>query len=415
MIFIIFFFRNIKETAISASNRINESVISCGKFAKDALEQSLPERRSVDLRRPAPHKMNIQQNIRNSIQFEHINEQDESTENNNKDYSNLLSIGHNSALSRSTNNLNKAIIEETYENNLSRAVHLSLNNLNRLQNNNVNSDDLIELSNSSSSFNRSATPCNMAEEYSVVGRRQYNEMRNFSATKSTILEFDPFGIDYAFNKTETKTNEKLLMENFLQGYYGESVVKMDDDLSETSENDFGIENSDLSPPTPPERNDSLAESSTDYPTSFRSSDPKTPESNSQWFFNKDNTEVSENSQPEKKRTSGLTKKFSQMFKSVPESALHLRPALRSRSGIFSKKVDKPPLSKRLVTHDGYMMRALSASIEELFKHFQDRYCFLSQQTLYCYADNNNQTIKEKYNLESVYSVQVIKKQTSVFD
>lgn len=405
-------------------------MVSSGKFAKDVLEQSLPNRKSVrsastnhriDL---IPPVRNIQQNLSNTSSFENINE---SAENINEEYksagninryahSNLLTVNQNymPVSSKSTNNLNYLGQRELDEHYFTKTVHLSLNNLSQPQNEDAEIENLIELSGSTSLNVTSSSDQlhNLPIENNVVNQRTCNNTRDFHATKSTIFEFDPFATENVLDQSEPKTNEKLLMEAFLQNYYGDSTIKMDDDVSVTSDNDFTIENSDLSPPSPPERNDSL----TNTPNEFLLSYNRKSESSSQWFYDNDNLDVPhvhENNLPKPKRTTGITKQFSKLLKSVPESALQLRPSLRPKSGMFSRKVEKPPLSKLLITHDGYMMRSLTAPIEELFKHFQDRYCFLSNQTLFCYADNNNQTVKEKYNLDSLYSIQVIKKLTLV--
>lgn len=232
------------------------------------------------------------------------------------------------------------------------------------------------------------------------------------ATKSTILEFDPILKYDTAKSNKSKTNEMLLMEEFLLNFCNENEANVDDNLSEVSENELFGENSDIymSPPTPPERNDSLNVNRVEFKDELFKSALNESSTKPEWFLHEDMDSTFASTQTRDTRSTKFNvflKRFSSMLNIVPETATKFKTRFDVNAET-SGKIEKPPMSKTNVSHRGHMMRSLSAPMEELFKNHQMRLCILNNQILYCYVDSNSVSVKETFDLKNIYSIQVIK-------
>ncbi|XP_077301574.1 rhoGAP_ARAP and RA_ARAPs domain-containing protein RhoGAP15B [Arctopsyche grandis] len=250
------------------------------------------------------------------------------------------------------------------------------------------------------------------ENFTPTRNTNKSRSANAEATKSTILEFDPILKYDTAKSNKSKTNEMLLMEAFLLGFCNDNEVNVDDNLSEASENELFGENSDIymSPPTPPERNDSLNVNTAEFKDELFKSALNESSTKPEWFLYDDMDPATTPSQARDRRSSKsnvFMKRFSSMLKIVPETATQIKKRFDIASEA-SGKIEKPPMSGTNISHRGNMMRSLSAPMEELFKNHQMRLCVLSNQILYCYSDSTSSSVKETYNLKSFYSIQVIK-------
>lgn len=218
-------------------------------------------------------------------------------------------------------------------------------------------------------------------------------------SKSTIYEFDPLNNNVTSTKKyEGVSNELLLLESFLIGDTYGTIISTDSGNDEVvydfSETDY------FNPPTPPERFDSL------YPN--ENSDKVIPqveahekETNANWYVSENPAQVS--NVDEIKTSSSMMQKFSNILKF--DNVLNKS----NRQSIQKVEiVQRPALNTLPVAHYcGMLNKVVSGVVEDLFKNSQSRYCILSDQKLMCYSDPTNSLLKEAYTLDNIQSIQVV--------
>lgn len=209
-------------------------------------------------------------------------------------------------------------------------------------------------------------------------------------SKSTIYEFDPLNNTTTSQRYAGVSNELILLESFLIGDTYGSIVTSDsvDDGYDYRDSEY------FNPPTPPERSDSLLINEVKATTAS----PR--DNNSNWF---DSESDSKSSLDEGKPTNSMMQKFSSMLKL--DNVLH-KAAKQVPQKV--EVVERPPVNNATVPYFcGMLTRIVSAVGEDLFKNSQTRYCVLSDQKLICYTDPTNTILKEAYTLDSVYSLQIV--------
>lgn len=254
------------------------------------------------------------------------------------------------------------------------------------------------------------------ENWDINSRKNVEEKPVFKPRQSIMLEFDPLHSDKA---SDSGGGNSSLLETVLPADTG-NYSRLEECITEENVSDesdgeyWGGSISYLCPPTPPLRVDSL---STDFSeTDDVSITTKRTKSSSslaqtEWFIDSD-VEAS-NASPKSvqtttsNRTSSVMEKFSNMLKIVPDSASFLKKKMDL--GMHSEVIpSKLPLPVNPVHHRGMMVRFLPGGIEELFKNFPLRTCFLADHKLTFYQDNSSSNqVKDIYNMKNFFSIQII--------
>lgn len=243
------------------------------------------------------------------------------------------------------------------------------------------------------------------ENWDTNSRKNAEIKPIFKPRQSIMLEFDPL---HSGKASDSSGRSLSLLEPVLPANSEEN--QSDESDGEYWDNSISY----LCPPTPPPRYDSLsADFSESENVSITSKVTKSSTSLAQteWFIDSEAKVPNSSSKPVESttsnRTSSVMEKFSSMLKIVPDSALYLKKKIdlgMHSEGIPSKLL----LPVNPVHHRGMMVRFLPGGIEELFKKFPLRTCFLADHKLTFYQDNSSSNqVKDTYNMKNFFSIQII--------
>lgn len=250
------------------------------------------------------------------------------------------------------------------------------------------------------------------ENWNVNSRKNVEVKPLFKPRQSIMLEFDPL-LSGASGGSSSLLEPAPLADAGNYSRLEECITE--ENVSDESDGDYwGGAISYLCPPTPPPRVDSLSNdlSETDN-VSITTKRTKSGSSLAQteWFIGSE-VETSDASPKSAEtttinRTSSVMEKFSNMLKIVPDSASFLKKKIDL--GLHSEGIpSKLPLPVNPVHHRGMMVRFLPGGIEELFKNFPLRTCFLADHKLTFYQDNSSSNqVKDTYNMKNFFSIQII--------